>query len=197
MQAVSQLRQEVQGLDPELCGDAVVLPLYAALPPDQQVCSCVHFSMQLDQAAVASLQGPVIGQQAYHDRHSFYSPVPHITNKVFAHCSWCSSFPLGRYHLSCKDMNTVIIQSSKKLVNAVMKFRHWGLQVRVFSRPPEGCRRIVVATNIAETSVTVDGIVYVIDTGRVKMKSFNPQTGIDALGVIPISRCAVTSCTQF
>ena len=86
-------------------------------------------------------------------------------------------------------MNTVIIQRSKKLVNAVMRFCHWGLQVRVFSRPPEGCRRIVVATNIAETSVTVDGIVYVIDTGRVKMKSFNPQTGIDALGVIPISRC--------
>lgn len=37
LQAVSELRQEVQNLDPEHCSDAVILPLYAALPPDQQV----------------------------------------------------------------------------------------------------------------------------------------------------------------
>lgn len=37
MQAVSKLKDEVAGMDPEECGDVVVLPLYAALPPDQQV----------------------------------------------------------------------------------------------------------------------------------------------------------------
>ena len=43
VQAVTELRQEVQNLDPAHCSDAVILPLYAALPPDQQVlpfCCC-------------------------------------------------------------------------------------------------------------------------------------------------------------
>ena len=61
-------------------------------------------------------------------------------------------------------------------------------QLRVFSRAPPGCRRCIVATNIAETSLTVDGVVYVIDPGKVKQKDYNPQTGMDTLSVGPISR---------
>jgi len=41
-------------------------------------------------------------------------------------------------------------------------------QIRVFESPPKYTRKVVVATNIAETSVTVDGIVYVVDAGYVK-----------------------------
>ena len=39
------------------------------------------------------------------------------------------------------------------------------VQVRVFRPPPEGVRRVIVSTNVAETSVTVEGVVYVVDTG--------------------------------
>lgn len=62
------------------------------------------------------------------------------------------------------------------------------LQVRVFSPPPPNCRRFIVATNIAETSLTVDGVVYVIDSGYVKQRQYNPQTGMYSLDVVKISR---------
>ena len=47
-------------------------------------------------------------------------------------------------------------------------------------------RKVIVSTNIAETSLTVDGIYYVIDTGYVKMKVYNPKMGMDALQVGPL-----------
>ncbi|XP_057251447.1 probable pre-mRNA-splicing factor ATP-dependent RNA helicase DEAH4 [Beta vulgaris subsp. vulgaris] len=62
------------------------------------------------------------------------------------------------------------------------------LQVRVFSPPPPNCRRFIVATNIAETSLTVDGVVYVIDSGYVKQRQYNPSTGMYSLDVVKISR---------
>lgn len=67
------------------------------------------------------------------------------------------------------------------------------LQARVFAPGPPSCRRVIVATNIAETSITVEGVVYVIDPGLVKQKSHNPQTGMDSLEVVPISRLVSTS----
>jgi len=59
----------------------------------------------------------------------------------------------------------------------------------VFLPAPEGCRRCVVATNIAETSITVDGVVYVVDPGMIKQKLYNPASGLDTLSLTPISRC--------
>ena len=54
---------------------------------------------------------------------------------------------------------------------------------KIFDRAPDGSRKCIVSTNIAETSLTVDGILYLIDTGYVKMKVFNPKMGMDALQV--------------
>ena len=66
------------------------------------------------------------------------------------------------------------------------------LQARVFAPAPPGVRRAVVATNIAETSITVDGVVYVIDPGLVKQRAYDPATGMDSLKVVPISRVQAT-----
>ncbi|WMV29099.1 hypothetical protein MTR67_022484 [Solanum verrucosum] len=60
--------------------------------------------------------------------------------------------------------------------------------VRVFSPPPPNCRRFIVSTNIAETSLTVDGVVYVIDSGYVKQRQYNPSTGMYSLEVVQISK---------
>ncbi|KAK7261573.1 hypothetical protein RIF29_27887 [Crotalaria pallida] len=64
------------------------------------------------------------------------------------------------------------------------------LQAKIFEKAEEGVRKCIVATNIAETSLTVDGIYYVIDTGYGKMKVYNPRMGMDALQVFPVSRAA-------
>lgn len=54
-------------------------------------------------------------------------------------------------------------------------------QLKVFDKAPKHTRKVVVATTIAETSVTIEGIVYVIDGGFHKLPFFNPQTGVESL----------------
>ena len=66
-------------------------------------------------------------------------------------------------------------------------------QNRVFDVLPEGKRKVVVATNIAETSITINGIVHVIDPGYAKINYYNPRTFTSYLELKPISRA---SCDQ-
>lgn len=62
------------------------------------------------------------------------------------------------------------------------------LQSKIFDRAAPGVRKCIVATNIAETSLTVDGIMYVVDAGYSKLKVYNPKMGMDTLQITPISQ---------
>lgn len=64
------------------------------------------------------------------------------------------------------------------------------MQSRIFEPAPTGSRKCVVATNIAEASLTIDGIYYVVDPGFSKQKAFNPKLGMDSLVVTPISQAS-------
>ena len=62
------------------------------------------------------------------------------------------------------------------------------LQAKIFQQAPQNVRKCVVSTNIAETSLTIDGISFVIDSGFCKLKVYNPKIGMDALSVYPVSQ---------
>lgn len=65
-------------------------------------------------------------------------------------------------------------------------------QMAVFDPAPEGARKVILSTNIAEASLTIDGIVNVVDAGHVKQRIYNPTTSISSLLTIPISRASAT-----
>lgn len=63
-------------------------------------------------------------------------------------------------------------------------------QKKIFIRPPPGCRKIILSTNIAETAITIDDVVYVIDSGRMKEKSYDPYNNVSTLQSSWISKAS-------
>ncbi|KAM7267059.1 hypothetical protein ACFE04_009225 [Oxalis oulophora] len=61
-------------------------------------------------------------------------------------------------------------------------------QMKAFSPTPDGFRKVILATNIAETSVTIPGIKYVVDPGFVKARCYDPLKGMESLVIIPTSK---------
>ncbi|KAL8812062.1 MAG: hypothetical protein Q9223_007387, partial [Gallowayella weberi] len=65
-------------------------------------------------------------------------------------------------------------------------------QLKVFQPPPEGTRLIVLATNVAETSLTIPGIRYVFDCGRAKEKKYDQTTGVQSFEISWISKASAS-----
>ena len=63
-------------------------------------------------------------------------------------------------------------------------------QVKVFERAPAGLRKVVLATNVAETSITIDDCAFVIDSGRAREVEFAPETGLSRLADVWVSQAA-------
>ena len=65
-------------------------------------------------------------------------------------------------------------------------------QLKVFEPPPEGCRLVVLATNVAETSLTIPGVRYVFDCGRAKERKYDKTTGVQSFEVGWISKASAS-----
>ncbi|OJA08224.1 hypothetical protein AZE42_09393 [Rhizopogon vesiculosus] len=65
-------------------------------------------------------------------------------------------------------------------------------QLRVFNVAERGTRKVIAATNIAEASVTIDGVKFVVDSGFVKIRTYNPTTSLASLSTVPVSQASAT-----
>ena len=78
----------------------------------------------------------------------------------------------------CEDLTERVRKLGQKIKELVVLPIYANLpsdqQARIFEPTPPGARKVVVATNIAETSLTIDGITFVIDPGKVKNKNWFP-----------------------
>lgn len=63
-------------------------------------------------------------------------------------------------------------------------------QMYAFEPASEGTRKVILSTNVAEASVTIDGIVFVVDSGFVKLRVYDPETAIEALTATAISKAS-------
>ncbi|KAJ8475122.1 hypothetical protein ONZ51_g6754 [Trametes cubensis] len=84
-------------------------------------------------------------------------------------------------------------RNAKRLVLLAL---HAGLtteeQLRVFEPAEKGSRKVIVSTNIAEASVTIEGIKFVVDSGFVKIRTYNPTNAMSSLTTTPISQASAT-----
>ncbi|EED81955.1 predicted protein [Postia placenta Mad-698-R] len=65
-------------------------------------------------------------------------------------------------------------------------------QLAVFEPAERGSRKVIISTNIAEASVTIDGIKFVVDSGFVKIRTYNPTTSLSSLVTVPVSQASAT-----
>ncbi|KAG2600990.1 hypothetical protein PVAP13_5KG562300 [Panicum virgatum] len=78
--------------------------------------------------------------------------------------------------------------SSRCLVLSLHSMIPSSEQKKVFKHPPAGVRKIILSTNIAETAVTIDDVVFVIDSGRMKEKSYDPYNNVSTLHASWVSK---------
>ncbi|OUM57415.1 hypothetical protein PIROE2DRAFT_25174, partial [Piromyces sp. E2] len=95
-----------------------------------------------------------------------------------------SNFPYNqKLYAKAKPRDSLYIYP----IYSVLETKH---QKSIFKEVPKGYRKVIFATNIAQTSLTIPGIKYVIDSGFVKQFIYKPELSMDILDVTPISKTA-------
>ncbi|NXD93348.1 DHX36 helicase, partial [Chaetorhynchus papuensis] len=85
-------------------------------------------------------------------------------------------------------MSQVMFKSDRFLIIPLHSLMPTVNQTQVFKKTPPGVRKIVIATNIAETSITIDDVVFVIDGGKIKETHFDTQNNISTMAAEWVSK---------
>nr|XP_060623657.1 ATP-dependent DNA/RNA helicase DHX36 isoform X1 [Anolis sagrei ordinatus] len=85
-------------------------------------------------------------------------------------------------------MSQIMFKSDRFIIIPLHSLMPTVNQTQVFKRTPPGVRKIVIATNIAETSITIDDVVYVIDGGKIKETNFDTQNNISTMAAEWVSK---------
>lgn len=159
------------------------------------------FSRYFDDAPIFSIPGRTFSVDIYHSQQPESSVLSAAITTIFQiHLSQPPGdilvFLTGQDEIEAAQQN--IEETARKLgsrapeliVRPLYSALPTDEQNRVFEPTPSGARKCVLATNIAETSLTVDGVKYVIDSGLTKEHQFQAQTGLEALVITPCSRAS-------
>ncbi|KAF1470547.1 hypothetical protein FQV18_0004326, partial [Eudyptula minor novaehollandiae] len=85
-------------------------------------------------------------------------------------------------------MSQVMFKSDRFIIIPLHSLMPTVNQTQVFKKTPPGVRKIVIATNIAETSITIDDVVFVIDGGKIKETHFDTQNNISTMAAEWVSK---------
>lgn len=141
----------------------LILPIYSALPSELQTRS----------ACLSSLALPMFLSRFF----------------LFAIFLLCCLF-LRSFKARCFSLTFTFTQSLPNSIHSNSIQYDFQNICRIFEPAPEGSRKCIVATNIAEASITIDGIYYVVDPGFVKENIYDSKRGMDQLVVVPISQAS-------
>ncbi|XP_027373029.1 ATP-dependent RNA helicase DHX33 isoform X2 [Bos indicus x Bos taurus] len=143
------------------------------------------FSQYFNGAPVLYLEG------RQHPIQIFYTKQP---QHDYLHAALVSVFQIHQEEIeamskTCRDIAKHLPDGCPSmLVLPLYASLPYAQQLRVFQRAPKGYRKVIISTNIAETSITITGIKYVVDTGMVKAKKYNPDSGLEVLAVQRVSK---------
>lgn len=154
-----------------------------------------------DDVAILSVEGRMFPIEIFYALDPFPDYVKATINTIMTIHNHEPAGDILAFLTGQEDIDMVVralIIEARQQPREAMRMRvlpmHGGLpradQLKVFERTSRSTRKIVVATNIAEASVTIDGIVYVVDAGFVKMPAYNASCGLESLVVAPISQAS-------
>lgn len=159
-------------------------------------------NVQLDTAAIITIEGRAFPVDIHYSLDPLPNYVKATTETILKIHHNEPNGDILAFLTGQEEVETVtqqLIQEARKLgKNAKIKMkvlRMYGSlpaseQMKVFERTAATTRKIVIATNIAEASVTINGIVFVVDCGFVKLRAYNSNTGIESLVTVPISQAS-------